>query len=183
MDFNVGTAQPREVTISGRRVSDNALIYSRVVYIDQSSNSIKSVSTNTLLTLGKNGVPSSPFDIYFTIKCNDHGITMNSFNTTIMSAGIVTTAGNAIGNITTSSVINMTNYVSLVTANSNLILSLPDAGLYISKNVRVKRIDTNATTVTVNCQNGQTIDNLATVNLTSYQALQFISNGVNWFLI
>lgn len=87
MTFSVDTSQSRIVTIRGRRLSDNQLIYSRTVSINQQSNSIKSISSSTLVALGQNGVPESPFDIYFTIQCDGTDITMNEFNSIIASSG------------------------------------------------------------------------------------------------
>lgn len=88
MIFDVGTAQSRTITIRGRNVADNSLVYSRTVDINQANNTQKEVSSNTLLTLGKNGFPSAPLNIYFTIQADGVGITMHQFESIITSSNV-----------------------------------------------------------------------------------------------
>ena len=86
MDFYVHHNNPVTVTIRGRNVADDSIVYSRSVDIRQGTNTVKSVSTNTLLTIGKNGFPNSDLTIYFTIQATDTGIDMQQFNSTLTSS-------------------------------------------------------------------------------------------------
>lgn len=86
MDFYVHHNNPVTVTIRGRNVADDSIVYSRSVDIHQGTNTVKSVSTNTLLTIGKNGFPNSDLTIYFTIQATDTGIDMQQFNSTLTSS-------------------------------------------------------------------------------------------------
>lgn len=86
MNFYINKNAPITVTIRGRNVVDNSLVYSRTVLIHQSTNTSKSVSTNTLLTIGKNGFPSSDLTIYFTIQADDTGIDITDFTSTLTSS-------------------------------------------------------------------------------------------------
>lgn len=86
MEFYVNHNVPILVTIRGRNVLDNSLVYYRTVEIHQTSNTVKSVSTNTLLTIGKNGFPSSDLTIYFTIQATDSGIDITNFTSTLTSS-------------------------------------------------------------------------------------------------
>lgn len=86
MTFNVDTPQPITVTIRGRNIVDNSLVYSRTVDIHQANGTTKSVSTNTLLTIGKNSFPNAPLMIYFTIQATDTGISIHEFNSILTSS-------------------------------------------------------------------------------------------------
>ena len=86
MDFYINHNTPTTVTIRGRNVLDDSIVYERNVLIDQNMHTVKSVSTNTLLTIGKNGFPESDLTIYFTIQGTSNVIDMQGFNSTLTSS-------------------------------------------------------------------------------------------------
>jgi len=86
MEFAIGTNQARLITVRGRKLSDDSLIYERSVTVDSNNGSTETIHTNKLLTVGKNGIPSQPLDIYFTIQCNGTGITLNNWSSNLASS-------------------------------------------------------------------------------------------------
>lgn len=178
MVFNVNTNSPRTVTIRGKRFSDDALVYSRTVSIDQSNGTVKSVSTNTLLTLGQNGVPSSPFEMYFTIQCTDTGIELKEFNS-VLACG----TGNTVGVLTASGVVDTSKYATFINVSADAILTLPSAVTNTSVSTNIKRIDTTRKVVSLVTILGQTIDGNSSININPYQNINVVSDGTNWFIL
>lgn len=180
MVFNVNTNSPRIVTIRGKRFSDDALVYSRTVSIDQSNGTVKSVSTNTLLTLGQNGVPSSPFEMYFTIQCTDTGIELKEFNSVLASGSIGATG---VGVLTASGVVDTSKHTTFINVSADAILTLPSAVTNTSVSTNIKRIDTTRKVVSLVTILGQTIDGNSSININPYQNINVVSDGTNWFIL
>lgn len=182
MNFAVNTPQARTVTIRGRRVSDGQLIYSRTIDILQANGTTKSVSTNTLLILGKNGVPSAPFDIYFTIQCSDTGISMIDFTSLLASSTSIYTQ-RGIDTLTASGTISSANSTVFINVSSNSVFTLADATEASGLEINIKRIDTTGSNVVIDTTGVQTIDGNGSVNILPLQNIRVISNGTNWYII
>ncbi len=86
INFLHNTTQSRTITIRGKRLSDDNIVYTRTITVEAGNNQTTNATSSTLLTIGKNGYPDSPFDLYFTIQCSGTGITINSYDT-IISVG------------------------------------------------------------------------------------------------
>ena len=86
MTFNHNTNAQRTITIRGRKVSDDSLVYSRQVTIEAPNGDSTNLNTATLLTIGQGSYPSAPFDMYLTMQADGTGIELNSFSS-ILSTG------------------------------------------------------------------------------------------------
>jgi hypothetical protein len=76
--------------------------------------------------------------------------------------------------------------VTLVNATGNVTVTLPENGgtIGVGRMMTVKRIDTNATTVTISRQTADTIDGATSVQLYHrYETMTFISDGADWYII
>jgi len=82
----LNTALSRTVTIYGRNVSDNSVVYTRDVTISGVIGDIVHIDSNQLLTVGKNGIPASPLSIYFTLKANGTGVTLRELVSQLASS-------------------------------------------------------------------------------------------------
>jgi len=82
----LGTSLTRTLTVTGRNVSDNSIVYTRNIDINGSSGDIVYIDSNQLLTVGKNGIPSSPLSIYFTFKASGTGLTLRQLTSQFTSS-------------------------------------------------------------------------------------------------
>jgi len=76
--------------------------------------------------------------------------------------------------------------VTLVNATGNVTVTLPENGgtIGVGRMMTVKRIDANATTVTISRQTADTIDGATSVQLYHrYETMTFISDGADWYII
>ncbi len=76
--------------------------------------------------------------------------------------------------------------VTLVNATGNVTVTLPENGgtIGVGRIMTVKRIDANATTVTISRQTADTIDGATSVQLYHrYETMTFISDGADWYII
>jgi len=184
MNFGVNVNSERIVTIRGRNAVDNSEVYSRTVSINQGNNTSKSVSTNTLLILGKNGVPSSPFTIYFTIQCSGAGITLSDFDTLLTSgSGGLTNPIDTIETLSTTRSIDVTKRVTFIDVTLDSTFTLPSAVNNIAAICNIKRVDYTSKRVVINTITNQTIDGNLYVELVPFQSINIVSNGTNWFII
>lgn len=67
-------------------------------------------------------------------------------------------------------------------ATANVVsLTLPDARLYANKTYGMKKLDAGSNNVTFTTSNGQTIDGIGSLSVTTqYQTEYVVSNGANW---
>lgn len=86
MNFLHNTNQERTLTIRGRKVSDNSLIYERQITIEAGNWEHTHLNTSTLLTIGQGSYPSAPFSMYFTVEADGVDITLENFSS-ILSTG------------------------------------------------------------------------------------------------
>jgi len=90
MTFFFHTNAQRIITIRGRNVLDDSLIYERTLTLEENSGDYDSIYSNLLITPGTNGFPSAPFDLYFTASIDDDTSTIDivSFNSMLVSMNV-----------------------------------------------------------------------------------------------
>ena len=91
MLFLLSTGLSRTITITGRNASDNSVVYTRVKEINGSIGNLLELDSNQLLTVGSNGIPSANLTLYFTIKVNDAGVILQTFESQLVGAGTFST--------------------------------------------------------------------------------------------
>ena len=91
MLFLLSTGLSRTITITGRNASDNSVVYTRVKEINGSIGNLLELDSNQLLTVGSNGIPSANLTLYFTIKVNDAGVTLQTFESQLIGAATFST--------------------------------------------------------------------------------------------
>lgn len=75
------------------------------------------------------------------------------------------------------------NDIVLCDTTSAFTVTLPDASLNSNKTIYVKKISSDANTLTVNTLGGNIDGDLNKTTTTQYLSLQFVSDGTNWFII
>jgi len=85
MNFYFGTSQERVITVRGRNVADDTLVYERSITIEENNGDYDTYSSNKLLTVGRNSIPESPLEMYFTIQCSGTGITLYEWSSELAS--------------------------------------------------------------------------------------------------
>jgi len=148
--LSIGTISTRTITITGRNLLDNSIIYTRQVTVSGGIGDIVHVNSNQLVTVGRNGIQDAPLQIYFTIKADGTGVTLRDLSSQLSSSssydlpiydasGIVVTPS---GNISATNVQTALqeldtekatfeiegNYKGLVTVNSNTTLPESSTG-------------------------------------------------------
>jgi len=85
--LTMGVSTTRTVTVTGRNVADNSIVYQRTVTVNGSTDDIIPVNSNQLVTVGKNGIPSAPLSLYFTFKVDATGVTLRDLSSQVTSSG------------------------------------------------------------------------------------------------
>lgn len=113
---------------------------------------------------------------------------ITSLNLTSLTANTISGKLNgfasSVSTISSSAMLSAEQHVILADAAAgNITLTLPDATAAANVQFAIKKIDSTANSVTVSTSNGQTIDGVSTkVITTQYEAIIFVSNGINWFI-
>jgi hypothetical protein len=80
-----------------------------------------------------------------------------------------------------------TAFADLVLADASgggFTLTLPEAGFWNDRVLRIKKTDATGNTVTVATAGSETIDGAASVAIsTQYHCRQFMSDGLNWHIV
>jgi hypothetical protein len=87
--------------------------------------------------------------------------------------------------VTANTTLNNTYHIVLANATNNAItITLPNATSCAGRQYIIKKIDSSTNAVTITPQLGQTIDDQASISITTqYDLIRIVSNGTNWYII
>lgn len=86
LELQLSTNATRTITVTGRNLADNSVVYTRTATIAGSNGDIFQINSNQLLTVGRNGVPNSPITLYFTFKADGVGVTLRTLTSQFTSS-------------------------------------------------------------------------------------------------
>ena len=84
--FETNTSSPRTITFRLVNVANGSTVIEQSNEIEVASGDVASFPLNTLVTVGKNGIPAAPLTIRVEVLANATGVTFNAFDSILMSS-------------------------------------------------------------------------------------------------
>jgi len=182
--FESATPTARTIYFDLINTAEDSIIATESVVMDTANGSTEVGAMITLLTLGRNGMPSAPLTMQVQVRASGTGYSIPEFHSILASSTAYGAAIDKVTNTLTATGAASTAYaVNLVDVSTNSVITLPTAVGNDGQMVRVKRIDSTASTVTIDTLNSETIDGVLSTTLAPNGSINFIANGFNWFTV